>query len=246
MSGNSVLTGRLGLLVSPLIITGTSRRASQCSADGCDILRISNLNTEWSVIDTHLESANATACSGTGKGFSPSGPSGSLAVSPGVTTTYTITCTGAGGAASQSVTVAVTGAAQLTIGMTVAATGTIYPSPTPSTNTSVIGVRGARQPRHGHWRSSQQHVHMVAGSLQRRPYWVDSLRAVSRPHHQQRRHFRSARVLVSIAPGASSTLSWSSTNATSCSGVRLLSIGRLRISLRLADCKHQLQHHLHR
>src|SRR5208283_4224681 len=53
-------------------------------------------------------SANATACNGTGKGFSPSGPSGSIAVSPKITTAYDITCTGAGGSANQSVTVAVT------------------------------------------------------------------------------------------------------------------------------------------
>ena len=76
-------------------------------------------------------SANASTCSGTGKGFSPSGPSGSQAVSPGLTTTYGITCTGAGGSASQSATVTVTAVATVAIGMTVQATGTIYVFPTP-------------------------------------------------------------------------------------------------------------------
>ena len=116
-------------------------------------------------------SANATACSGTGKGFSPSGPSGSLAVSPKITTTYGITCTGAGGSASQSVTVAVTAAPTLTVGETVAATGTVYVDSTPS-ESARDRLRVARQPGRGHRRSSEQRDHMVGGSLQRRPYRV--------------------------------------------------------------------------
>ncbi len=84
-------------------------------------------------------SANATACSGTGKGFSPSGTSGSLAVSPSATTTYGITCTGAGGSASQSVAVTLTPAPTLTVGETVAATRKIYVYPTPSPSASTIG-----------------------------------------------------------------------------------------------------------
>ena len=84
-------------------------------------------------------SANATACSGTGKGFSPSGPSGSLVVSPTATTTYSITCTGAGGSASQSVAVTLTPAPTLAVGDTVAATRKIYAYPTPSPSASAIG-----------------------------------------------------------------------------------------------------------
>jgi hypothetical protein len=84
-------------------------------------------------------SANATACSGTGKGFSPSGTSGSLAVSPSVTTTYGITCTGAGGSASQSVAVTLTPAPTLTVDETVAATRKIYVYPAPSPSASTIG-----------------------------------------------------------------------------------------------------------
>src|SRR5271165_5548562 len=56
-------------------------------------------------------STNARTCSGTG--FSASGPSGSLTVTPTATTTYGITCTGSGGSANQSVTVAVTPAPKL-------------------------------------------------------------------------------------------------------------------------------------
>ena len=44
------------------------------------------------------------------------------------------------------------------------------------------------------------------------------LTSVSQPHRQKRRHSRSARSPGSIASGASSTLSWSSTKATTCSG----------------------------
>src|SRR5208282_1079912 len=50
-------------------------------------------------------STNATSCSGVG--FSPSGVSGSLAVSPTVSTTYSITCTGSGGSTVQSAAVTV-------------------------------------------------------------------------------------------------------------------------------------------
>lgn len=48
-------------------------------------------------------STNATSCSG--NSFTASGTSGSVTVSPTVTTIYTITCTGAGGSKSASVTV---------------------------------------------------------------------------------------------------------------------------------------------
>jgi hypothetical protein len=50
-------------------------------------------------------STNATSCTGTG--FTASGITGTVTVSPTVTTTYGITCTGAGGSASANVTVTV-------------------------------------------------------------------------------------------------------------------------------------------
>ena len=59
---------------------------------------------------------------------------------------------------------------------------------------------------------------MVAGSLRRRPYRVGLSERRLPPRLQARRPSRSARIPPSVAPGASSTLTWSSTNATSCSG----------------------------
>ena len=50
-------------------------------------------------------STNATSCSGTG--FSPSRASGSLLVSPTVSTTYSVTCKGSGGSTAQSAAVIV-------------------------------------------------------------------------------------------------------------------------------------------
>ena len=136
-------------------------------------------------------SANASACSGTGKGFSPSGPSGSLAVSPGITTTYGITCSGASGSRSQSVTVAVTAAATVAIGMTVQAIGTIYAFPTPTPGTSAIGSEAP----------GNQGV-IIGGPVSRRYTWWqvaynDDLtgwtsQAASRPHPLRRRRSRSA------------------------------------------------------
>ena len=191
-------------------------------------------------------STNATACSGTGKGFSPSGPSGSLAVSPIATTTYGITCTGAGGSASQSVTVAVTAAPTLAIGMTVAATGTRLRLT--QLHRRVRPRSAPRRPATRAWSSAVQRAparHMVAGSLQRRPYRVDF----------------SGRSRARIANGADTLVQRESCEHRPRRLVdafmvvdqrdflqrsRLLSIGRLRISLRLADCNHHVQHHLHR
>ena len=83
-------------------------------------------------------STNATTCSGTG--FSASGISGSLAVSPTATTTYGVTCTGSGGSASQSVTVAVTPAPKLAVGMTVQAAGSVAMHASPSTSAPLVGA----------------------------------------------------------------------------------------------------------
>ena len=162
-------------------------------------------------------SANATACSGTGKGFSPSGPSGSIAVSPKTTTTYGITCTGAGGSASQSATVAVTPAPTLTVGETVAATGTIWAYSTPTPNTPAIGSE---------WPGNQGVV--IGGPASNGSTWWEvafndgltgwvgqgAVAAVSPTAPPVSFSANPA----SIPPWASSTLSWSSTNATSCTG----------------------------
>src|SRR5271165_2518991 len=145
MLRNSVSAFSLGLLVSPLLLTGQAVNSSAQASPAAPTVTFfasptSMPNGRSSTLT--WTSANATACNGTGKGFSPSGASGSLAVSPGVATTYGITCTGAGGSASQSVAVAVTAAPQLTVGMTVAAAATsgttlVYSTPTP--NISAIG-----------------------------------------------------------------------------------------------------------
>ena len=83
-------------------------------------------------------STNARTCSGTG--FSASGPSGSLTVSPTATTTYGITCTGSGGSANQSVTVAVTPAPKLAVGMTVQTTGSVAMHKSPSMSAPLAGA----------------------------------------------------------------------------------------------------------
>src|SRR5208282_2283828 len=163
-------------------------------------------------------SANATACSGTGKGFSPSRPSGSIAVSPRITTTYGITCTGAGGSASQSVTVAVTGAPTLTVGETVAAIGLVYVWSTPTPNISAIGSEA----------SGNQGVVIGGPASNGFTWWQvafnDNLtgwvyQSGVAPMSPNAPTLSFSASPWGIAPGASSTLSWSSTKATSCSGV---------------------------
>ncbi len=211
----------LGLLVSPLLIIGqvvsSSAQASQAaptvtlSASPTSMPRGQSSTLTW-------RSANATACSGTGKAFSPSGASGSIGVSPGVTTTYGITCTGPGGSASQSVEVAVTAAAQLTVGMTVAATGKIYAYSTPSPSTSAIGSEA----------SGNQGVVIGGPASNSSTWWEvafdDDLTGWISQSGLAPASPKAPTLTFSVNPprmarGASSTLSWSSTNATSCSGV---------------------------
>jgi hypothetical protein len=163
-------------------------------------------------------SANATACSGTGKGFSPSGVSGSLAVTPGYTTTYGITCAGAGETATQSVTVTVTAAPTLAIGMTVAATrAPIFAFPTPSPNATAIGSEA----------QANEGV-VIGGPVSNASTWWkvafdDDLTGWVVQNALAAASSNAPTLTFSAKPGAiaaraSSTLSWSSTNATSCSG----------------------------
>ena len=97
---NSVSAIGLGSLASPLLIAGQVVSASAQTAPTVTFSASPTAIPNGQSSTLTWTSANATACSGTGKGFSPSGPSGSLAVSPKTTTTYGITCTGAGGSAS--------------------------------------------------------------------------------------------------------------------------------------------------
>ena len=190
-------------------------------------------------------STNATACSGTGKGFSPSGASGSLAVSPGVTTTYGITCTGAGGSASQSVTVAVTAAPTLDGWHDSRGYGHDLLPPNSIAEYARDRRRGARQPGRGHRRSSEQPYTWwkVAFDDDLTGWTYQGGLAAASPNAPTLSFSASP---AYIAPGASSTLSWSSTNATSCSGVGFSPSRASGSRLSLADCKHHVQHHLHR
>jgi hypothetical protein len=164
-------------------------------------------------------SANATACSGTGTGFSPSGVSGSVSVSPSGPTTYSITCTGAGGSASQSATVAVTDAPTLAMGMTATSTGTLYVYSTPSTSASPIGVEalgnqgwviGGPESANGlTWWYVYFNDDLIGWTYQSSPGAAPSPTAPTVSFGANPTY---------IAPGASATLSWSSTNATACSG----------------------------
>src|SRR5208282_621902 len=220
MLGNSVSAFRLGLLVSPLLIAGQVVNSSAQASPAAPIVTFSASPTSMPRGQSSTltwRSANATTCSGTGKAFSPSGASGSIAVSPGVTTTYGITCTGAGGSASQSVEVAVTAAAQLTVGMTVAAASTTYVYSTPSTSTSAIGVEapGNQGVVIGGPASNSSTWWQVAFDNDLTGWTSQGGLAPASPNAPT---VSFSAYPASVAPGASSTLSWSSTKATNCSG----------------------------
>jgi hypothetical protein len=200
----------LGMLVYPLSASGQVAPTVTLSASPTSVPYTQSSTLTWT-------SANATACSGTGKGFSPSSVSGSIIVSPSAKTTYGVTCTGAGGSASQSVTVAVTGAPTLAVGMAVATTANIDPYSTPTPGTPVIGSEAAGNQG------------MVIGGPASDTYtwwqvafdddltgWVYQTGLTPVPPTGPTLTFSASP--AGIASGASSTLSWSSTNATSCSG----------------------------
>jgi hypothetical protein len=171
-------------------------------------------------------SANATSCSGTGKGFSPSGASGSLVLIPIATTTYSITCTGAGGSASQSVRVKMSADPTLAVGMTVKAKSNTYIYSTPSDSTSPIGIEalgnqgwvigGPVSANTLTWWKVAFNDDLTGWTFQSGPTYPSGLEAAS-PKAPTLSFSASP---LSIAPGGSSTLTWSSTKATSCSGVR--------------------------
>ena len=169
-------------------------------------------------------STNATSCNGTGKGFAPSGVSGSLVVSPKVTATYRVTCTGADGSASQSVTVAVTGEPTLAIGMTVAATATVHPTPAPMQGAPVIGdeAAGSRGTVVGGPASNGYTWWQVAFDDDLTG-WISQANVAAVSPTAPTLSFRANP--VGVASGASSTLSWSSTNATACSGTEFSPTG---------------------
>src|SRR5271166_7032721 len=102
---------QITLLISALVVLGhaviLSPSSAQVSVAAPTVTLSASPTSIWYPESTKLAwtSANATACSGTGTGFSPSGTSGSRVLIPIATTTYGITCTGAGGSASQSIRV---------------------------------------------------------------------------------------------------------------------------------------------
>ena len=66
--------------------------------------------TEGESVDLSWSSTDASSCTVTGGGWSDTGTSGAVVLFPAVTTNYTLSCNGAGGSASNSVTVTVNAA----------------------------------------------------------------------------------------------------------------------------------------
>jgi hypothetical protein len=211
-------------------VQGGPMKASAQASEAAPTVTLSASRTSiWYPESTKLTwtSANATACSGTGKGFSPSGTSGSIVLVPITTTHYRITCTGAGGSASQSVKVEMSGAPTLAIGMTVKATGSLslYVWSTPSSGTSAIGVEalgnqgvvidGPVSANFLTWWKVAFNNDLTGWTFQSGPTYPSGLAAVS----PMAPTLSFSADPVGVALGASSTLSWSSTKATSCSGV---------------------------
>ena len=216
MLRNSVSAIALGLLASPLLIAGQAVSASNPAPTGTLSASPTSIPNGQSSTLTWT-SNNATSCTGTGfdTGAATSNSVG-VNVSPTATTPYTLTCTGAGGQVQKTRTVTVT----LAIGETVAATGVagtipVYPSPT--SNISAIGSEA----------NGNEGV-VIGGPVSNSPTWwqvafdddltgwVNQAGLAAASPNAPNLTFNANP--PSVAPGASSTLTWSSTNATSCSG----------------------------
>ena len=172
-------------------------------------------------------STNATSCSGTN--FSPNGTSGTASVSPTQTTTYTLTCTGAGGLGSASTSVTFVPPAATT------ATISANPSTINSGQTSTLT-----------WSSTNATVCTgtnftpagTAGSLVVSPTLnttytisctgVGGLASASSTISVVAPTTPTATISANpstINSGQTSTLTWSSTNAASCTGTNFSPTG---------------------
>ncbi len=174
-------------------------------------------------------STNATSC--TGMGFTASGTSGSVSVSPTATTNYSLTCSGAGGTSSaQAATVTVSAAtsSKFTMGEQVTPTATV------NVRSTAAGTSVGTQPAGA--------VATVIGgptvaALSGTTYtwwdlnfatgvdgWVADTNLQAAPATPAPTASLSASP-TSITSGQSSTLTWSSTNATSCTGTGFTASG---------------------
>ena len=142
-------------------------------------------------------------------------------------------------ASQASPTVTPSAAPQLAINMTIKATDTVYAHPTPSPNAAFIGsaAPGTKGVVIGGPVSAGAATLWKVAFYNDLTGWFDQVGlAAASPTAPTLSFHASPR---DIAPGASSTLSWSSTNATSCSGTGFSPSG-VSGSRDLADCKHHV------
>ena len=130
--------------------------------------------------------------------------------------------------------------------MTVESTGTAYVYSTASNEYESNRRRGAGKPGHGHRRSRERRLDdMVEVSFNDDlTGWAYQSGLAAASSTAPTLSFGASP--ASIATGASSTLSWSSSNGAGLHRIGLPAVGRLRISLRLAERNHHVRHQLHR
>jgi parallel beta-helix repeat protein len=174
-------------------------------------------------------STNATSCTGTG--FTASGTSGTATVSPTATQTYSITCTGTSGNATASATVSVVSVSQNGATAT-PGTGTLTDSALNTwaiTTGGVITENGVISAGTANvililWYNNAIYQKNSAGG-----WWQWLGTAWSAPLSGDPRGTSPTVTLTtnptSITSGQSSTLTWSSTNATSCTGTGFTASG---------------------
>jgi trimeric autotransporter adhesin len=203
---------------------GTSSRSITITVIGAPTLEFTTPNlsiTRGSTARLTWTSTNATTCSASGGWSGTKGTAGSVVVTPTETTTYVLACTGPAGSVSQSLTITVTlgPSVNLTVSPTTVASGG---SATLSWSTGSGTLSCVAS---GGWSGTKA----VSGSQVVNPtvtttYSLECSNSTAST-------LRSVTVTVTpppvitfsaspttVEPGGTSTLTWSSTGATSCSG----------------------------
>ncbi|HVW82570.1 MAG TPA: LamG-like jellyroll fold domain-containing protein [Candidatus Paceibacterota bacterium] len=208
----SYLAGALKFHIIPSGSGGTPPPTASLSANPSSITAGQTAVLTWS-------STNATSCAGTN--FSTGGAvSGSTGVTPAQTTTYTVNCTGAGGQASAQTTVSVSsGSTKFTIGERVETTETLNVRQTPSLSGTLLGTQppsalgtviGGPVAADGYtWWDIDYDNSPDGWSVE--DYLVEYSGAAAPTASLSANP-------SSITSGQSSTLTWGSTNADSCTG----------------------------
>ena len=167
-------------------------------------------------------STNATSCTGTG--FTASATSGSASVSPTATRSYSISCTGPGGTASATVTVNLSSGMNPVVNLSVSPS-TVYKGQSATLTWTSINATSCTAINFTASGTSGSVTITPAGTLNYSISCSNAAGTKSQNSQVAVTVIATAPTLtftaspISISPGQSSTLTWSSSNTYTCTGI---------------------------